>query len=170
MQSMPCHVSRSEEHATVATCRPELRPSQCAAPLLRLHYGCPIDHTFGVRRIASLIDPMLIHNRMYVDGLSKYGVLEQILQEPAQYAGIVAGLSMLMIAVTAVGFVRRRQYEVFYAAHIVLVAIVLVAGECLHICSRRSMTLMTNSRPAPPRHRTQGTHHHNRSSSHVVHR
>ncbi|SMY18926.1 unnamed protein product [Zymoseptoria tritici ST99CH_1A5] len=69
----------------------------------------------------------IIHSVMYVDGLSKYGVLEQILQEPAQYAGIVAGLSMLMIAVTAVGFVRRRQYEVFYAAHIVLVAIVLVA-------------------------------------------
>jgi hypothetical protein len=66
---------------------------------------------------------------MYIHGLSTYGVLEEIMTESAQYAGAVAGLSMLLLAVTAVGFVRRRQYEIFYAVHIVLVATILVAGE-----------------------------------------
>lgn len=68
-------------------------------------------------------------HRTYVYGLSTFGVMEQVLTEPQQYAGAVASLSMLLILATAIGFVRRRQYEIFYAVHVVMVAVVLVAGR-----------------------------------------
>lgn len=70
-------------------------------------------------------------NRTYIYGLSTFGVMEQVLAEPQQYAGAVASMSMLLMLATAIGFVRRRQYELFYAVHIVMAAVVLVAGRFL---------------------------------------
>lgn len=35
---------------------------------------------------------------------------------------------MVLIFVTATGFMRRRNYEVFYIAHIVLVMTILISG------------------------------------------
>jgi hypothetical protein len=51
------------------------------------------------------------------------------LLESVQYAGYVAGVAMVLIFCTANGQVRKRQYEFFYIAHIILVAIILVTGK-----------------------------------------
>jgi predicted ferric reductase len=64
----------------------------------------------------------------YIYGLSTFGVLERVLTEPQQYAGAVASLSMLLMLATAIGFVRKRQYETFYILHVLMAAVVLVAG------------------------------------------
>jgi hypothetical protein len=52
-----------------------------------------------------------------------------VLLESVQYAGYVAGVAMVLIFCTANGQVRKRQYEFFYIAHIILVAIILVTGK-----------------------------------------
>lgn len=67
-------------------------------------------------------------HRTYIYGLSTFGVMEQVLTEPQQYAGAVAALSLLLILATANGFVRKGQYEMFYVVHVVMAAVVLVAG------------------------------------------
>lgn len=76
-------------------------------------------------------------HRTYIYGLSNLGAMEQILTEPQQYAGAVAGLSMLLMLTTAVGPVRRRQYEMFYGVHVVMAAVVLIGGESFEVILRR---------------------------------
>lgn len=73
-------------------------------------------------------------HRTYVYGLLSFGVMEQVLTEPQQYAGAVASLSMLLMLATAIEFVRRRQYELFYAIHVVMAAVVLVSGMYFPPC------------------------------------
>lgn len=89
-------------------------------------------------------------HRTYIYGLSTFGVMEQVLTEPQQYAGAVASLSMLLILATAIGFVRRRQYEMFYAIHVLMAAVVLVAGMFLAHHTADSRLTMTASGPASP--------------------
>lgn len=48
---------------------------------------------------------------------------------PRNHWGAVAGLSLIIILCTATGFIRRRNYEMFYVVHVALVAVILIAGE-----------------------------------------
>lgn len=64
------------------------------------------------------------------------------MSESGQYAGATAGLSMLLILITAVGYVRRRQYELFYIVHVVLVAVILATGKS---ASRTSSYLIADA-------------------------
>lgn len=57
--------------------------------------------------------------------------MEEVLTAPQQYAGAIACLRMLLMLATAVGVVRKRQYEMFYAVHVVMAAAVLVGGMFL---------------------------------------
>jgi hypothetical protein len=52
-----------------------------------------------------------------------------VLLESAQYAGYASGVAMVLIFFTANGLVRKRNYEFFYVAHIVLVAVILITGK-----------------------------------------
>jgi hypothetical protein len=52
---------------------------------------------------------------------------------------------MLLLAATAVGFVRRRQYEIFYTAHIVLVAVIIVTGRLFAHCSTDPADLLKSA-------------------------
>lgn len=80
-------------------------------------------------RLRYSVSRMLSIHRVYAAGLSQAGALDRVMTEPAQYAGVVAGFSILGLFVTATGFMRRRQYEVFYVAHVLLVAIILITGK-----------------------------------------
>lgn len=44
---------------------------------------------------------------------------------------------MLLMLTTAVGPVRRRQYEMFYGVHVVMAAVVLIGGESFEVILRR---------------------------------
>lgn len=66
--------------------------------------------------------------RVYVIGLAHAGALTEVMTEANNIAGAVAGIFVILLFVTAIGFVRRRQYELFYAMHLVLVAGILIAG------------------------------------------
>ena len=59
--------------------------------------------------------------------MQKAGAIDVVL-EPKVYAAMVAGLAMLAIFVTAISFVRKRQYELFVTLHQVLVAVILAMG------------------------------------------
>lgn len=98
---------------------------------LSLLAGRSFDRVNALHRCCGFVTILyaILHSATYIYGLSTFGVLEQVLTEPQQYAGAVASLSMLLILATAVGFVRRRQYEIFYAVHVVMAAVVLVAGK-----------------------------------------
>lgn len=67
--------------------------------------------------------------RVYVVGLANAGALTEVMIESYNIAGAVAGVFVILLLVTAIGFVRRRQYELFYAMHLVLVAGILLAGK-----------------------------------------
>jgi predicted ferric reductase len=68
---------------------------------------------------------MILHSTnmvayLYAKHATKY------LNLPGQYAAAVAGFSMLTIGFTAFHPIRRRFYELFYVAHIVLVLTILI--------------------------------------------
>ncbi|GIZ42329.1 hypothetical protein CKM354_000560400 [Cercospora kikuchii] len=69
---------------------------------------------------------MILHVITYAVGLADAGHLE-ILDMPLQHAGIVASVAMICMLLTAIGPVRRRMYEAFYASHQLLAATSLVA-------------------------------------------
>lgn len=109
-------------------------------------------------------------NRTYVYGLWTFGKMEQVLNEPRQYAGAVASLSMLLIFATAIGFVRRRQYELFYAIHVVMAATVLVAGTVLIIHDAGLCLTCFASGPASPGREQESSDHYSDLCCDVVHR
>ena len=68
----------------------------------------------------------ILHAVIYIVGLEKANAL-YVLKVPEQHAGIVAAMALLCLFITAIGPVRRRTYEVFYASHQILAATTLVA-------------------------------------------
>jgi hypothetical protein len=46
-----------------------------------------------------------------------------LLTTPGTIAADVAGIAMILILLTANGYVRRRHYEFFYVAHTVLIVV-----------------------------------------------
>lgn len=68
----------------------------------------------------------VLHAVIYIAGLAKAHAL-YVLRTPSQAAGIVAALALLSLFVTAIGALRRRRYELFYASHQILAATILVA-------------------------------------------
>lgn len=44
-------------------------------------------------------------------------------------AADVAGIAMILVLLTANGFVRRRYYEFFYIAHTILIILSLITGK-----------------------------------------
>ncbi|KAK4503761.1 hypothetical protein PRZ48_004676 [Zasmidium cellare] len=92
--------------------------------------GRSFDSVNALHRCCGYVTVLLvvIHAITYVVGLAKAGALTEVMTESANIAGAVAGVFMVLIFVTAVGFVRRRQYEFFYAMHLLLVAGILIAA------------------------------------------
>lgn len=67
---------------------------------------------------------------LYTAGLfaTKYSYL---LTSPGTIAADVAGIAMILILLTANGYVRRRNYEFFYIAHTILITVSLITGMSL---------------------------------------
>lgn len=69
---------------------------------------------------------------MYAAGLFATGY-PHLLTTPGTLAADVAGIAMILILLTANGYVRRRHYELFYIAHTVLIIVSLITGNWLVI-------------------------------------
>ncbi|KAF7186031.1 Ferric/cupric reductase transmembrane component 1 [Pseudocercospora fuligena] len=69
---------------------------------------------------------MILHSTTYTAFLFESG-FQSVLAEPKEYAGAVSGFAMLALLATSIGPVRKRFYEIFYASHIILVAIIIIA-------------------------------------------
>jgi predicted ferric reductase len=52
-----------------------------------------------------------------------------LLTTPGTIAADVAGIAMILILLTANGYVRRRHYEFFYIAHTILIIVSLITGK-----------------------------------------
>jgi hypothetical protein len=48
---------------------------------------------------------------------------------PGTIGADVAGIAMVLILLTANGWVRRRHYEIFYLLHTILIVVVLITGK-----------------------------------------
>ncbi|CAK3757232.1 Ferric reductase transmembrane component 3 [Lecanosticta acicola] len=70
---------------------------------------------------------LVLHAAIYMAGLAAHDALTEVMLESEQIAGAIAGVAMILIFFTAIGVVRRRQYEVFYIVHIVMVAVILIS-------------------------------------------
>lgn len=70
-------------------------------------------------------------HRLYAAGLfaTDYAYL---LTSPGTIAADVAGIAMILILLTANGYVRRRHYEFFYVAHVALIIASLITGSYSH--------------------------------------
>ncbi|KAF2163722.1 hypothetical protein M409DRAFT_57217 [Zasmidium cellare ATCC 36951] len=90
--------------------------------------GRSFDAVNSLHRCCGYVTVLLVvlHAIVYVAGLANAGALTEVMTESANIAGAVAGVFMVLIFITAIGFVRRRQYEFFYAMHLVLVAGILI--------------------------------------------
>ena len=65
---------------------------------------------------------------MYAAGLFATDYVH-LLTTPGTIAADVAGIAMILILLTANGFVRRRHYEFFYIAHTILIIVSLITGK-----------------------------------------
>ncbi|EMC92507.1 hypothetical protein BAUCODRAFT_294002 [Baudoinia panamericana UAMH 10762] len=70
---------------------------------------------------------VILHAIVIVTGLVHEGQL-YLMRMSQQYAGAVAGLSMLIILASTASIIRRRQYELFITMHVVLVAVILATA------------------------------------------
>ncbi|RKF64338.1 Ferric/cupric reductase transmembrane component 2 [Erysiphe neolycopersici] len=75
----------------------------------------------GYSSIASLF----LHTVVYITRLSKAGRLSTVIGQKAQVMGILAGISLLIIFLTAI-FLRKNYYEAFYVIHILMVFFALI--------------------------------------------
>ncbi|KAJ9332848.1 hypothetical protein DTO027B5_5458 [Paecilomyces variotii] len=66
-----------------------------------------------------------MHAIVYLSAWSKSGNLKSMLKTN-QIAGLVAGIAMLIIAVSTVPLVYRRYYEVFYLIHLIMFLLILI--------------------------------------------
>ena len=70
---------------------------------------------------------------MYAAGLFATNYVH-LLTTPGTIAADVAGIAMILILLTANGYVRRRHYEFFYIAHTILIITSLITGkQCLDL-------------------------------------
>ena len=70
----------------------------------------------------------MIHTAVYAAGLHATDYAH-LLTTPGTIGADVAGITMVLILLTANGYVRRRYYEVFYLLHTFLIVIVLITGK-----------------------------------------
>ncbi|KAK4895929.1 hypothetical protein LTR27_006100 [Elasticomyces elasticus] len=82
---------------------------------------------------------MVLHSTVYVSGLYKVGALF-VLMDPKQYAAATAGLSLLVLLMSAL--IRKRHYELFVTLHLCIVALVL-ATVCYHVYQPPYISTMT---------------------------
>lgn len=71
---------------------------------------------------------MILHASCEISSLVKSHAVFY-LEMPSKYAAFVAAFSLLTIGFTGFSFIRKRQYELFVAVHVVLVAVILSMGE-----------------------------------------
>ena len=74
--------------------------------------------------------------------------MAKLMMEFNQVAGATAGLSIILVFLTANGFVRRRNYEVFYIVHVVLVILILTMGVSNFEINKEFLTNRDFSRPS----------------------
>ncbi|OBT53881.1 hypothetical protein VE04_06250 [Pseudogymnoascus sp. 24MN13] len=67
----------------------------------------------------------LVHAIVYLEAWAQADSLNDML-EPTQIAGIMGGIALLLIGVLALPYIRRQRYELFYAIHVTLSALILV--------------------------------------------
>ena len=72
---------------------------------------------------------VILHASTYISALAKAHALMEVLAVPGQYAAAVAAFSFLTIGITAFSFVRKRQYELFFIVHVILVTVILVSSK-----------------------------------------
>lgn len=90
-----------------------------------------------------------------------------LLTSPGTIAADLAGIAMILILLTANGYVRRRHYEFFYFAHVALIIASLITGPShdindLHVVITQVLTAISllphlQSSPPLPLH---GSHRH----------
>jgi len=70
----------------------------------------------------------IIHTAVYAAGLhgSKYA---HLMTTPGTIGADVAGIAMILILLTANGWVRRRYFETFYLLHTILIVVTLITGK-----------------------------------------
>lgn len=74
------------------------------------------------------LQPLLTRLRVYVAGLFATDY-DHLLIMPGTIGADIAGIAMVLILLTANGWVRRRRYEFFYIAHTILVIVSLITGN-----------------------------------------
>jgi hypothetical protein len=70
----------------------------------------------------------VIHTAVYAAGLYATPYVH-LMTTPGTIGADVAGISMVLILLTANGWVRRRHYEVFYLLHTILIVVILITGK-----------------------------------------
>ncbi|QIW95663.1 hypothetical protein AMS68_001181 [Peltaster fructicola] len=68
---------------------------------------------------------VILHGALFSSGLFKVHAVST-LQTGSTYAGAAAGIAMLILAITASWFFRRRFYEAFYVLHVLLVFVIII--------------------------------------------
>jgi hypothetical protein len=70
----------------------------------------------------------VIHTAVYAAGLVATDYVH-LMTTPGTIGADVAGIAMVLILLTANGWVRRRYYETFYLLHTILVVVILITGK-----------------------------------------
>ncbi|KAE8369150.1 ferric reductase like transmembrane component-domain-containing protein [Aspergillus caelatus] len=81
----------------------------------------PLHKTAGYTAIGM----MLLHTIVYLAGWSQSGSLHKM-QEIDNAAGAVAGVAMLVIGLTTIGYFVRKSYEVFYMVHLLMLILIMI--------------------------------------------
>lgn len=128
MQHDVSDLTRSQEHPLIAYSWTLIRKHQCPSQMVWIHDNIYHDHTHSVSLDAlSIAHEILTESRVYAAGLhaTHYAYL---LTTPGTIGADVAGIAMILMLLTANGYVRRRNYEFFYFAHTALIMISLITG------------------------------------------
>jgi predicted ferric reductase len=88
----------------------------------------------------------VVHTAVYAAGLVATDYVH-LMTTPGTIGADVAGIAMVLILLTANGWVRRRYYETFYLLHTILVVVVLITGKSFHAPSNQRKHLHSNTSP-----------------------
>ncbi|KAH8700219.1 ferric reductase NAD binding domain-containing protein [Talaromyces proteolyticus] len=81
----------------------------------------PLHKTAGY----TCITTSMLHATVYLSAWSEAGELGNM-AEMQNFAGAIAGLAMVIIGLSTIGWLVRKSYEVFYMIHVVLFVLILI--------------------------------------------